>query len=363
MNTPDIPLPDETTTADNPVDLEHLWQFAGQGLRSSDFNTAMVHFYRGEVNRSNTWRMRLDATTNWAVVTTGAALSFAFSSVSNTPLVILVDTFLVLLFLFIEARRYRYYELWAMRVRILEENFFCALLSPPFLPHSDWANRLTQSLKNPTFPITLLEALGRRYRRNYAPIFMILAFSWILKVWVHPTAGPSFTEFLDRSAVGPIPGWVMILIGILFNGILVGLGLFTADLRASTGEVFEGGDDGLFASLYHRFRRATWEALDVDLGTLLPHIRLESHNHLAYIISDHAESVSRALMKELGRGVTLLQGKGMYTGEEHGVMMCVVNSKQKYRVRELVKRQDPKAFVIMTVAEDVRGFGFRPLEA
>lgn len=362
MDTLPPPLPDEPAQ-EQPIDLEHLWQFAGQGLRSSDFNTAMVHFYRGEVTRSNTWRMRLDATTNWAVVTTGAALSFAFSGVDNTPLVILVDTMLVVLFLFIEARRYRYYELWAMRVRIMENNFFCALLSPPFLPHSDWADRLTDSLKNPRFPITLLEALGRRYRRNYAPIFMILAFSWILKVWVHPTAGPSIQEFLDRSAVGPIPGWFMILLGFLFNGALVAMGLFTADMRASTGEVFEQGDDGLFASLYHRVRRATWEAVDMDLGTLLPHLRLDTSNHLAYIISDQIVPVSRALMKELGRGVTLLQGKGMYTGEEHGVMMCVVNARQKARVREIVHKQDPKAFVIMTVAEDVRGYGFRPLEA
>lgn len=362
MDTLPPPLPDEPAQ-EQPIDLEHLWQFAGQGLRSSDFNTAMVHFYRGEVTRSNTWRMRLDATTNWAVVTTGAALSFAFSGVDNTPLVILVDTMLVVLFLFIEARRYRYYELWAMRVRIMENNFFCALLSPPFLPHSDWADRLTDSLKNPRFPITLLEALGRRYRRNYAPIFMILAFSWILKVWVHPTAGPSIQEFLDRSAVGPIPGWFMILLGFLFNGALVAMGLFTADMRASTGEVFEQGDDGLFASLYHRVRRATWEAVDMDLGTLLPHLRLDASNHLAYIISDQIVPVSRALMKELGRGVTLLQGKGMYTGEEHGVMMCVVNARQKARVREIVHKQDPKAFVIMTVAEDVRGYGFRPLEA
>ena len=39
----------------------------------------MVHFFRAEVHRANIWRQRLDTTTNWAVVTTGAAISFAFS--------------------------------------------------------------------------------------------------------------------------------------------------------------------------------------------------------------------------------------------------------------------------------------------
>jgi uncharacterized membrane protein len=88
--------------------MEEVWEFAGQQLRPSDFTTTMVHFYRGEVTRSNTWRTRLDMTTNWAVITTGAALTFTFSARTNTHLVILIDTLLVLLFLFIEARRYRY---------------------------------------------------------------------------------------------------------------------------------------------------------------------------------------------------------------------------------------------------------------
>src|SRR5438046_9709247 len=49
----------------------------------AEFNVAMAHFYRGEVQRSNTWRTRLDNTTYWAVLTVGGALSFAFSSPNN----------------------------------------------------------------------------------------------------------------------------------------------------------------------------------------------------------------------------------------------------------------------------------------
>jgi hypothetical protein len=55
----------------------------GRKMSSAEFNTAMVHFYRGEVQRSNTWRNRLDTTTNWAVITAGATLSFAFSSATS----------------------------------------------------------------------------------------------------------------------------------------------------------------------------------------------------------------------------------------------------------------------------------------
>src|SRR6185295_7824618 len=49
-------------------------------ITPAEFNTAMIPFYRGEVQRSNTWRNRLDTTTNWAVITAGATLSFVFSS-------------------------------------------------------------------------------------------------------------------------------------------------------------------------------------------------------------------------------------------------------------------------------------------
>src|SRR3712207_6399029 len=102
-------------------------------LTPSEFNTALVHLYRGEVTRANTWRARLDGTTNWAVLTTGATLSFAFSNPSNTHVMILINSLLIGFFLFIEARRYRYYDLWRARERLMVTEFFSGLL----VPHRD----------------------------------------------------------------------------------------------------------------------------------------------------------------------------------------------------------------------------------
>ncbi len=93
-------------------------------MSPAEFNTAMIHFYRGEVQRSNTWRNRLDTTTNWAVITAGATLSFVFSSPNNPHFVIPINSILVAIFLLMEARRYRYYEIWSSRVRILETGYF-----------------------------------------------------------------------------------------------------------------------------------------------------------------------------------------------------------------------------------------------
>lgn len=350
-------------TADQYPDIEHLWEFAGQGLRTSDFNTAMVHFYRAEVSRSNTWRERLDNTTNWAVITTGAALTFAFGARTNTHLVIIINTLLLLLFLFIEARRYRYYELWTYRVRLMETNYFVGLLAPPYLPSSDWAKRVTESLKNPSFPISLGEAFGRRYRRNYAFIFLVLAFSWMAKVAIHPRPAESVSEFLENAAAGPVPGWLVLLTGVLFNGALLAMGVLTARMRHTTSEVFtEVSEAGGLNRFMRRLRTLSWDIFEMELPNIpiIPHVG--DSKQLAYIISDRAEEVSRAVIEELGRGVTRLQGRGMYTGEEHGVLMCVLNSRQTDLLKRIVKRADPEAFVIIVGVRDVRGAGFRPLE-
>ena len=346
------PPPPENT------DLEHVWEFAGQHLDSGNFTNAMIHFYRGEMTRSNSWRQRLDATTNWAVITTGAALTFVFSEPTNTATILIIDSLFVLLFLFIEARRYRYYELWTYRVRLMEKNFFVGLLSPPFMPHADWADQITDSLKNPRFPIGLLEALGRRYRRNYAPIFLILAGSWIGKVYMHPTDVGSLAEFVQRAAMGPLPGWLVIATGFVFNGALIALGIFTASLRQTQGEVLSE-TSSRWTNFVHRLRRIVWDTFETDIPRL---VRFDTREQLAYIVSDQIDAVSKLLLKELGRGVTLINAKGMYTGKEHGVLMCALEARQKAQLKRLVHQADPEAFVILTPAEDVRGGGFRPLE-
>jgi len=78
----------------------------------------MVHLFRAEVNRANIWRQRLDTTTNWAVITTFAVLSIAFTqtraiSLSHSST---AGTF----FLFIEAVATVTTNLWSYRIRLME---------------------------------------------------------------------------------------------------------------------------------------------------------------------------------------------------------------------------------------------------
>src|SRR5690242_13215530 len=207
-------------------------------MSPGEFNTAMIHFYRGEVQRSNTWRNRLDTTTNWAVLTAGATLSFVFSSPNNPHFVIPINSILVAIFLLMEARRYRYYEIWSSRVRLLETWYFANILTPDNRPSDEaWAEHLAADLTTPHFTITEWEAVGRRLRRNYLWIFVLLALSWNLKVYLSPLPARDFNAFIDRATVGVVPGWIVFVVGIVFNAAVFVFAIGTLRLREATGEV------------------------------------------------------------------------------------------------------------------------------
>jgi len=207
-------------------------------LSPAEFNTAMAHFYRGEVQRSNTWRSRLDNTTYWAVITVAGALSFAFSSPSNPHFLIPIISLLVAIFLLMEARRYRYYEIWASRVRVIETGYLAQMLAPNGVPRDqEWASHLASDLLTPHFTISVWEAIGRRLRRNYIWLFALLALSWNLKVYLHPQAAVNLDEFVSRATVGLVPGSIVIIVGVTFNFTLCIFALSTIRLREATGEV------------------------------------------------------------------------------------------------------------------------------
>lgn len=216
-------------------------------LTPSEFNTALVHLYRGELTRANTWRSRLDGTTNWAVLTTGATLSFAFSSPSNSHVMILLNSLLICYFLYIEARRYRYYDLWRARIRLMETEFFADLLVPQ---HDDaegdhWRELLASDLLQPRFTMSIWEAMGRRLRRNYSWIFVVLALSWIVKVGIHPTPTTNLAMILERAMIGPVPGLVVIAVGAIFNSLLMILATVTSSrlARLKTNEEVQSRDE------------------------------------------------------------------------------------------------------------------------
>jgi uncharacterized membrane protein len=210
--------------------------------RESSFNAAelgmLAHLYRGEMYRSKIWRTRLDATTNWAVATTGIALSVAFSSAGNSPLPLVLVALMSLVFLSIEARRYRYFDIWRTRVRILETGMYVPILRGEGVQvDNGWNLELASDYENLRFHISFLEAVGRRLRRNYSFMFGVQAVSYFTKICVHPIPIGSLQDLWQHAAIGPIPGQVVLSVGFLFHAGLVALAVLTLKGQRAVGRV------------------------------------------------------------------------------------------------------------------------------
>jgi uncharacterized membrane protein len=334
---------------------EPVWTFRGYRLRSSEFNTAMAHFFRAEVARANVWRQRLDATTNWAVIATGAVLSFAFAQASSNHSVILLNMMLVTLFLYIESRRYRYYELWSSRVRLMETDFFAAMLVPPFHPSPDWAETLANNLLHPCFPISFWEAIGRRLRRNYLWIYGVVVAAWFFQLWLLPYSAGSWEVLVNRAAIGGISGLLVMISVIIFLGLLILLSLLTVGLQEASGEVLSHLDGiaevtaSTGAQGLQKLRERAWYRPSK-----------KRQQYLSLIITEKDKVVSERILKEMNRGVTSLPGTGMFTGENRNVLMCALTTTEVPHLKSLVAKEDPEAFVIIAPVREILGTGFIP---
>ena len=197
---------------------------------------ALAHLYRGELYRSTVWRTRLDATTNWAVLTTGIALSVTFGSPSASPLPLALVGLLVAVFLYIEARRYRFFDFWRVRSHVLEVHFFGPILRGQGVRvENGWNEILWQDYRAPNLHITFLEAAGRRIRRNYGWIFTIQVAAYTGKLLIHPVPITSLEDVWVRAAMGPVPGQLALLAGLVFHATWLTVAIMTFRSRRGAG--------------------------------------------------------------------------------------------------------------------------------
>ncbi|HEY90096.1 MAG TPA: DUF2270 domain-containing protein [Thermoflexia bacterium] len=318
-----------------------VWTYQGYRLKSPQFATAMTHLYRAEIQRVNFWRNRLDTTTNWAVVTEAAALTFVFGSPGNPHFSLLLVLVLLLAFLNIEARRYRYYELWYRRSRLLETNYFAAMMSPPYLPAADWAAQLEKDLLYPAFRTSWWEAIAHRFRRNYLWMITLLLSSWVIKLNIHPTPTTQIEIMITRATIGQlIPGkWIIVGVVLIYALLLILTILATIPPEKRA----------ILKYLENK-------AMEIESPLLKP------RPVLVTIITNEKEKLAAQIIKVLGRGVTSLEGTGMYTGHPKGVLISVLTEVQLPQLKQLVRSLDPHAFVVINQASEVQGYGFSPLE-
>lgn len=182
-------------------------EFEDYPLTRTEYIGAMVHLYRGERGRADSWRARLDPTTNWAVVTAGAMLSFAFNTPEHSHVTLLLGIVLVTIFLGFEARRFRHFDVWRCRVRMIEENFWIPMIRRSLVSgRADWRELMARDLDTPTFKLRYLDAVALRVRYNYLWIYLALVMAWVAKLHIHPDAAADYGAVVNRAAIGPLPG-------------------------------------------------------------------------------------------------------------------------------------------------------------
>ncbi len=204
--------------------------------------TAMSHFYRGEIGRIMAWRARLDNTTNWAITTSSTIITVAFSLEAVPHILFFFNIAIVGILLWIEARRYRFYDAFRARVRMLEAHFLVPIVARnDQLLQGDWQKLVCEDLLLPSFKIGRFEAIGRRLKRNYGYLYLTILSAWITKLFLHAkqpiTDLPSFYAALQVGT--SIPSWLVAFV-------LTGTFLFVISMLAyfgtrSSGEISEFG--------------------------------------------------------------------------------------------------------------------------
>ncbi|MDF1563791.1 MAG: DUF2270 domain-containing protein [Deltaproteobacteria bacterium] len=176
---------------------------------------SMVHFYRGELGRMTDYRLRLDRTTNWAVGVNAALLSIAFTQQDHAGLMLVMTVALNLMLVWMEARRFRSYEMIRRRVRLLETGFLRQELGAE--PRPGWVEALAEDLQAPQPAIGTLDALSVRLRRNYLWLIIIDYGAWFYLI--------SHADLPTGASIGPLSGVTVITLATTLLVILVGLAL------------------------------------------------------------------------------------------------------------------------------------------
>ena len=83
-------------------------------------------------------------------------------------------------------------------------------------------------------------------------------------------------------------------------------------------------------------------------------------NKVAYIFTENTNTICNLIISELGHGASIITCKGAYTNEPRKMIMCAINPNQIGMLKQIVRLNDEKAFMIITNTHEVLGFGFKP---
>lgn len=202
-------------------------------------------------------------------------------------------------------------------------------------------------------------------------------------------------RFITKTAFATflLSGWLYVIpvinmaqgepmLASVFGGVLFGVGMGLVLLAKAT----TGGTDMVAALIQHKLRHYSvvqimqildgavvviglyefglkvglYAIISIFITSKVSDALMEGmkYSKAAFIITEHQDKVAKAIMEQVDRGVTGLSAKGMYSGEEKGMLYCVVSKKEIVTLKEVVAKTDRNAFVIVSDAREVLGEGF-----
>ena len=213
--------------------------------------------------------------------------------------------------------------------------------------------------------------------------FLAIGYKQIGKTFVWSTLFAVTALSIGVTVLHPIPGLTKdVLLASVFGGITLGIGVgliiryggsldgteivaiildkrtgfsigeivmfFNLFILSSAGLVF-GWDKAMYSLIAYFI---AFKVIDVTVEGL-------EESKSVIIVSDQPEEIAEVLMARLGRGVTILQGKGAYTGIFKGVLYCVVTRLEIAKLKSIIEEIDPNAFVTFSDVHEVMGGRFK----
>lgn len=192
-----------------------------------------------------------------------------------------------------------------------------------------------------------------------------------------------FVDVLARFLVSPTQDP---LLSTIYGGLLTGLGLGVVfrcggttggtDLAAriihrylklSVGQALMAVDAAviILAGVVFNLELALYALLALFLTTKVLDFIQEGFGYAkaALIISEKNQEIGRAILSEMNRGATGLEGRGLYTGASKELLLCVVSRSEITELKDLVVKVDPDAFIVLYDVREVLGEGFQEIKS
>jgi len=224
---------------------------------------------------------------------------------------------------------------------------------------------MTMLAMNVPLFVTSLKVLGPRFGiKTLYGFFILSVFVDLLEPVIgSPTSDPLLAAIFGGSMTGAGLGLVF-RAGGTTGGTDIAAQLVRKFFKTTSGQglLFIDGMVILLAGIVFSAELALYALISVFITSRVIDVVQEGVGaKAAIIISDHTDGIARAIISQLDRGATLMEGTGAYTRKSRGVLLTVVGRWEVARLKSLVWEVDPCAFVIVTNAHEVLGEGFKEI--